>query len=260
MRHNEEFTPLMSATKTNPTFYDDQLRLLLGNEPERLERIHRDPDNLELLTWNVFASLETHTDRDYLAYRMQQFGGSAVRAPVKTSLWTGRDREPRLMPSSGYVTAVRQRAQSAGGGAAATQDLEAALEVPVRLESPDMLMLVDTMWDRYPPGQGGRDRIIELVDAGLDHARRLSKILAVTVVYRSGTSGAADVSMRMRELRDRAVLAEQLPHRASVPAVVLRELPWQQLARVWQQEIKYLRLGGQPVRGFIQHLRGLGLL
>jgi hypothetical protein len=108
-------------------------------------------------------------------------------------------------------------------------------------------------------GAGGRDRVVELVDAGLEQARRLSKTLAVAVVYPSGTEVGSEVSARMHRLRDPAVLAAELPHRTQVPPVVLREVPWQQLLRMWEQEQPYLRLGGQPVKAFLEHARALGL-
>ncbi len=245
-------------TKTNPVFFADNLRLELADDPDRRERVLSDPDSVDLLTWNVFSSLDTHTDRPYLAYRLQAFGGSEVRAPVRISLWTGRDREPLLRPSAAYVARVRERARAVGGDASATVELERPIEVPVRIESPEVVMLVETRGQRQ--GSGGRDRIVELVDAGLDQARRLSKALAVAVVYPSGTPMAADLSAHLNRLRDPAVLAAELPHRSSVPNVVLRELPWQQLLRLWKQELPYLGLGGQPTKAFVEHLRSRGFL
>jgi hypothetical protein len=41
--------------------------------------------------------------------------------------------------------------------------------------------------------------------------------------------------------------------------VILREVPWQKLLAVWEQETGYLRLGGQPVRAFLDHVAELGL-
>lgn len=251
---------IRTRTKTNPVFYADELRLELSGDAPRLERVLTDPASVDLLTWNVFASLDTHRDRDYLAYRLQQFGGSEVRAPVRLSLWTGRHREPLLRPSPGYVATVRERARAAGGSAVSTAELEAPIEVPVRIESPDVLVLVDTLLDHPRRGAGGRDRLVELVDAGLDHARRLSKTLAVAAVYPSGTPVAAEVSAGMNDLRDPARLAAALPHRDRVPPVILREVPWQQLLRIWEQEAPYLELGGQPVKHFLQHVRGRALL
>jgi len=251
---------MRTKTTTNPAFYADQLRLILADEPERLEAALTDPTSLDLVTWNLFASLDTHQDPDYLAYRFQPFGGTALRAPARIALWTGKRRGPRLRPSRGYVTTVRERARSAGGDATSTQAFEAPVEVPVRIESPDVLVLIETMGRDYPRGVGGRDRIVELVDAGLEHARRLTKTLAVALVYRSGSNAAAEASARMLALRDPATLAAELPHRHSVPPVVLREMPWQQLARIWEQEVPYLDLAGQPVRPFIELLRERDLL
>lgn len=242
-----------------PVFYADQLRLELADQPERLQRALTGDRSVDLLTWNVFASLDTHRDHEYLAYRMQAFGGGAVRAPVRTALWTGRDREPRLAPPPSYVTAVHERAKGAGGDVRSLDAFAAPIEVPVRLETPDVLVLVDTMLDAYPVGGGGRDRVIELVDVGIDHARRLGKTLAVAVVYDSGSEAAGRVSARMQQLRDPATLAAELPHRPRVPQVLLREVGWQQLVKVWDAEAPHLQLGGQPVKGFRQHLERLGL-
>ncbi len=245
-------------TKTNPAFYAEQLRLLLADAPERLERLLSDPDSVDLLTWNVFSSLDTHRDRAYLAYRLQALAGTQLAAPVRVSLWTGRDREPLLRPSSGYVAQVRERARAAGGGPDATAELEAPLEVPVRIESADVLVLVDTSLGTPHRGAGGRDRIVELLDAGLDHARRLSKTLALAFVH-AGPEGGSDLSARLEALREPAALAAALPYRPAVPPVVLRESSWQQLLQIWEQEIPYLELGGQPARAFLDHVRARGL-
>lgn len=246
-------------TLTNPAFYSDELRMLLGEEPERLARVLHDPDSIELLTWNLFASLDTHRDRRYLAYRFQAFGGGSVREPVRLSLWSGRHREPLLRPSARYVATIRERARAAGGDDSSTQSLEAPLEAPVRAETPDVLILVEPMLHAYPRGSGGRDRLVELIDAGLEQARRLSKTLAVTAVYPSGTDVAAQASARMQHLRDPATLAEELGGRDRVPPIILREIPWQQLIRMWEQEREHMRLGGEPVRAFLDHARDRGL-
>lgn len=251
---------LPRAGPRNPVFYRERLELELGHDPERLEAVRSDPRSTDLLTWNLFASLETHRDRDWLAYRLQALGGAAVRAPVRITLWTGRDREPLLVPSERYVASVRERSTAAGGEAAAVAAFEAPFEVPVRIESPDTLVLVDTIGGAPGPGGGGRDRLIQLVDAGLDHARRLSKRLAVAVVYPSGTPVAADLSARINELRDPATLRAALPHRATVDPVLLRELTWRTLALVWTTEVDYLDLAGQPVRRFRKLLADRGLV
>ena len=133
-------------TKTNPAFYADELRLLLADEPERLARALTDPDSADLLIWNVFSSLDTHRDPGYLAWRLQQFGGAELRAPVRLSLWTGRRREPLLRPGSAYVAQVRRRAEAAGGGPGATAELEAPF---TRSRSLDRLPTART--DSIPP-------------------------------------------------------------------------------------------------------------
>ena len=257
---------------TNPAFYRRQLELECRDEPERLERVLHDPDSVDLLTWNIFMSLDTHTDREWLAYRFQAFGGAGVRAPTKLAVWTGRHREPLLRPAPGFVAAARSRADEAGGDETATATLERPIEVGVRIESPEVLCLVETLWERYPQGTGGRDRLVEVIDAGLDHARWLSKQLAVTVIYRSGSDFAGEMSRRVNELRDPEFLAAALPHRERVPRVLLREVNWQQLARVWETERRakrggfgpfsqrYLDLSGEPASAFARLLDRRGLL
>ncbi|MBA2528663.1 MAG: hypothetical protein H0V19_01655, partial [Euzebyales bacterium] len=202
---------LRAKRRTNPLFFPDELRMLLGGE--RAERALTDPDSVDLLTWNVFSTLDTHRDRRWLAHRLQAFGGAAVRAPVRLSLWTGAEREPLLHPSPAYVAEIRRRAAEHGGDAASVAGFSAPVEVPVRVESPDVLALVETTVANVPRGRGGRDRIVELVDAGMDHARRLGRGLAVAFVYQSGTDAAAELSARLNALRDPARLAAELPYR-----------------------------------------------
>ena len=249
---------LPTRRRTNPAFWPAELRLQLGEE--RAERALSDPDSVDLLVWNVFASLETHPDRDWLAYRLQLLGGAGVRAPVRLALWTGARREPLLQLSPAYAAHVRRRAATAGGDDEDVAAFLAPVEVPVRVESPDVLVLVEATLAVVPAGIGGRDRLAELVDAGVEHARRLDKRLAVGFVYQSGTQAARELSARVTALRDPQRLARALPHRADLPPVVLREASWQQLLRVWEAEVGFLDLGGQPVRAFRQHCRARGLL
>lgn len=248
-----------TKTRTNPVFYAEQLRLVLADEPERLERALRDPESVDLLTWNVFASLDTHRDEDWLAHRFELLGGSQVRAPVRLSLWSGRTRAPLLHPSPAYLDMIRQRSSKAGGTSADLSEFERPIEVPVRIETPDVLIFVDTTLGTTPRGAGGRDRVLELIDVGLEHARRLSKRLAVALVYASGSTTARELSSRLDQLRDPDRLAEELSWRKDVPDVLLRELSWQQLIKVWETEIDYLRLGGQPVRAFLKHASARGI-
>ncbi len=247
-------------TRTNPVFYPDQLRLALSSEPDRLERAFTDPTSLDLFTWNVFASLDTHTDEDWLAYRLQALGGSAVTAPVRLSLWSGRHSGPQLRSSRAYLDAIRSRTHEFG--ADATGDLAEfaePIEVPVRIETPDVLLLVDTVWQRPPRGHGGRDRLVELIDAGLDHARRVDNKLAIGMVYAAGSDTGAELSHRINQLRDPDQLAVELPWREHLPPIVLREMTWAQLLATWEQEREYLDLGGQPVRAFLDHAQARGL-
>lgn len=249
---------LRTKKRANPLFYPDDFRLELGEE--RAQRALDDPESLDLLVWNVFGTLDTHSDRDWLAHRLQALGGPAVRAPVRLSLFSGAEREPLLRPSPGYVEAVRARARAHGGDDASIAAFVAPIEVPVRIESPDVLVLVDAALSAIPRGRGGRDRLVELVDAGSEHARRLDKSLSVAVVSRAGSDVAAELSARVEALRDPVALAAQLPHRRSVPPVTFRLVAWQQLLRMWQDEAGYLDVGGQPVRGFLEHCRRRELL
>jgi len=250
---------MRAKTTTNPAFYAERLHTLLVDEPARRERILRDPRSVDLLTWNIFSSLETHSDPDWLAFRMQDLAGPNVTAPVRLSLWTGRVREPFLHQNRAYLDLVQRRARKVGGDERSVAAFAQPVEVPVRLESADVVGFVETTLDTVPGGAGGRDRIVELVDVGLDQARRLSARLAVALVYRSGTPVGAELAARLQRLQDPAVLAAALPHRPSLPAVTLRELSWQSLLRIWESEISYLRLGGQPVKPFLEHARRLGL-
>jgi len=253
---------MTTKTTTNPVFAPGRLALELG-DPARAERIHTDPRSTDLLTWNVFATLAAHRDQPWLASRLQILGGPALAAPVRIGLWTGRDRTPLLPPSAAYVASVRDRMRAAGADDAAIGasigEFAAAIEAPVRIESPDVLCLVDTYLDGYPLGAGGRDRLVELIDAGLDAAQRVGKQLAVAVVYPSGRQFAGEISARVRTLQDTAGLRAALPHRTSVPAVTLREVSWQQLLKVWEAERDWLELGGEPVKGFLEHCAALGL-
>ena len=281
----------LTRTRANPVFYADTLRAWLSDEPGRAESIMNDPDSVDLLTWNVFASLDTHDDPDWYAHRMRMVVGNDARAPIKVSHFSGARRGPRLTPNREWIDAARARARSvrsgaasfgtggATGGGAGTDDADAAVreatrhldrpvEVPLRVDAPGVLALVETMTGTYPIGHAGRDRLVELVDAGLDAAHRLSRRLTVTVVYEAGTAGARQASARLAELRDPARLAAELPHRRRVPDVTLLEVAWQQVLRVWDTEADartgpfrpVLRLGGEPVRAFRKHVRARGLL
>ena len=251
---------MRTKTTTNPLFFAGDALLSVGEEARRDAMLH-DQRSVDLLTWNVFGSLARHRDQPWLAERLRMFGGDGVRPPVRISLWTGRDREPRLLPNAGYLAEVRERIRRTG---AEDDALEAALkeftqpaEVPVRIESPDVLCLVDTCLTAMPAGVGGRDRLVELVDAGIDQANRVGKRLAVAVVYPSGTQLAGQISARVSALR--AGLRAELPHRQRLGDIALREVPWQQLLKVWESEIDWMDLGGQPVKPFLAHCAALGL-
>ncbi len=237
-----------------PLFWEDQARAQLG--ADRFAAARRDPIHPDLLTWNIFQSLETHFDQDWLAYRLQQFGGTGVAAPVRLQLWTGTHDAAKLQPSRGYLATVRERALAAGASEEDIAGFRAPIEVPIRIESPDVLCLVDTAMDRADRGAKGRDRLLELVDAGLEQARNLSKTLAVATVYRAGSPAADVISRRMEQLR--ANLADELPHQPAAKTVQLREVTWQQLLRVWEAEVDYLKLP-TSAKPFLQHVKRAGL-
>ena len=247
---------MLTKKRTNPLFSADAFRMVAGDE--RADRALQDPDSVDLLVWNIFSSLETHSDQRWLADRLQLLGGPAVREPVRFALWAGADRDLRPPPS--YINHVRSKAAAVGGDDASVTEFAAPVTVPVIMDSPDVITCVDAVVDRTTTGHGGRERLIELIDVALEQARRVGKTAAVAVIYSAGTSAAAQLSPRINALRSDRALAAELPHRSSVPPVVLREISWQQLLRVWNAERDYLDLGGQPVKPFLQHCRDRGLL
>lgn len=245
---------MATTTKPMPVFWADKARAELGED--RFDAALRDPLSVDLLNWNIFQSLETHRDPDWLAYRLQQFGGTQMNPPVRLQLWTGRTTDPLLLPSRGYLTAARERIQAAGALDDALAAVREPIEVPVRIESPDVLCLVHTVMDDTTRGSSGRDVLLELIDGGLEHARRLSKSLSVAVVYRAGSRASKELSSRLNELR--GSLATELPHQAGARSVQLREVSWQQLARVWESEMDYLDLPSSA-KPFLQYLKSNGL-
>lgn len=246
-------------TRTNPVFYPEQLRLTLNDDRERVRRAFEDPESLDLLTWNIFSSLDTHSDEDWVAYRLQALGGTAVDAPVRMSLFSGRVNAPLLRSSHDYLDDLRRQWPALGTGNGSLGEFGDPIEVPVRVETPSTLLLVDAALQRLPRGNAGRDRLVELIDAGLDHARRLGTKLAIGVVYVSGSGASRELSHRINQLRDPDTLAGEMPWRERIPAVVLRELPWHELIALWESERPYMDLGGQPVRAFLAHVEALGL-
>jgi hypothetical protein len=208
-------------TVVNPVFWPDELRRAAGQE--RYDRIRTDPESVDLLVWNVFQALETHADQDWLAYRLEAVGGSGLRPPLRTALWTGRDRQPHLRSSPGAEP----------------------IEAPVRIETPDVVVLIAVATAKDLRADG----LAELIPAGEAHARRLGKRLAVGVLSDAGTPTASAWADRVRRLREQDALAAAL-HQAS----------WQQMLKIFEAEVDYLQLGGQPVRGFLEHCRARKLL
>ncbi|HSJ45850.1 MAG TPA: hypothetical protein VK923_14320 [Euzebyales bacterium] len=238
---------LFTRTRTNPIFYHNRLELMLRDEPERLERMRTEPANADLLTWNVFASLDTHDDQDWLAYRLQDIGGPNLRAPVRMSLFSGRVRAPYLRPSTAYVREIHRRAGVAHGDHDGVAMFEEPIEIPVRIETPGVLLLVDTGRQRLRLGAGGRDRIAEVVDSGLEHARRLSSRLSIGIVL----DGDSDVlRSEVPTLATSERLVERLPWRGALPHVELHGAGWSTALALWEDEARHLDLGGQPARAF----------
>lgn len=244
--------PLFTRTRTNPVFYADRLALLLRDQPERLEKMRSDPGNVDLMTWNVFASLDTHDDQNWLAYRLQELGGPNLRAPVRISLFSGRDRAPLLTPSVSYLHEIDRRtgdAHDRGNGLAVFAQ---PIEVPVRIETPEVLLLVDTGRQRLRAGAGGRARIPELVDGGLEHARRLSSRLALGLVL---DDDSRVLRTEVPQIQTAAGMAGLLPWRDAVPSVDVHGLGWSRLLTLWSQEAGSLDLAGEPVRAFRSYAR-----
>ena len=249
---------MLTKKATNPLFAPESFRLVAGEE--RAERALNEPESVDLLVWNVFSTLATHHDPRWLAGRLEAFGGPAMRAPLRLSLWAGANREPHLVPPASYLTHVRERAKAAGGDDASVAEFGAAVTVPVLIDSPDVVVLVDAVGSQTNLGHGGRERLVELIDVGLEQARRVGKSLAVAVIYESGTAASETLSPRVNALRTGTTLAGALPHRSTIAPVVLREIGWQQLLRIWQAELDYLDTDGLPVKPFLAHCRGRGLL
>ena len=249
---------MLTKKRTNPLFFQDTFRMVAGDD--RADRALHDPDSVDLLVWNVFSTLETHSDQRWLADRLQLFGGPGVREPARLALWAGADRDPRFRPPASYVNHVRSKAAAVGGNDDSVKEFAAPVTVPITIDSPDVVACVDAVVGRTSTGHGGRERLLELIDVALEHARRVGKTAAVAVIYQAGTAASAELSPRINALRNDKVLAAELPHRSSVPPVVLREISWQQLLRVWNAERDYLDLGGQPVKPFLQHCRDRRLL
>lgn len=239
--------PLFTRTRTNPIFYRERLELILRDEPDRLERMRTEPANTDLLTWNVFASLDTHRDQDWLAYRLQDIGGRNLRAPVRISLFSGRRRAPYLRPSTAYLQEIHQRAGVAHGTDDGVAVFEQPIEVPVRIETPDVLLLVDTGRQRLRSGAGGRDRVAEVVDSGLEHARRLSSRLSLGIVL---DDDSAVLRTEVPPLATVERLARRLPWRTGLPHVDVHGTSWSTVVAMWRDEVDALDLGGQPTRAF----------
>ena len=88
--------PLFTRTRTNPVFYRDRAGVALADEPDRLERMRTESTSLDLLTWNIFMSLDTHRDQAWMADRLQVLGGPNRRAPGPIPPFTGAGGGPAV--------------------------------------------------------------------------------------------------------------------------------------------------------------------
>lgn len=242
---------LFTRTRTNPVFYQDRLELLLADQPERLARMRTEPHNVDLLTWNVFASLDTHSDQDWLAYRLQEIGGQHLRAPVRISLFSGRHRAPLLTPSVSYLRDIHRRTGVTHATSDGIAEFEQPIEVPVRIETPEVLLLVDTGRQRLRTGAGGRGRLPEIIDCGLEHARRLSSRLSVGLVLDADSTVLATVP----QMATADSVAPMLPWLDRAPQVEIHGTSWDRLLTLWHDEAAYLHLSSQPVRAFESYAR-----
>lgn len=243
-----------AKTRTNPLFYSERLAYRLSHDPARLERMRTEERNVDVLVWNVFASLDSDEDREFLAGQLQTLAGSRVRTPVSLSLWTGAHREPLLRPSASYRRWLDHHPDITDPSPFLTP-----IEVPVRIDGADVVALVDATLDTPVRGAQGRDRLVELIDVGAEHAHAVGKHLVVACVYQSGTPAAAQLSARLNHLRTEQGRAEAMPWHTTPPAVELRELSWQRLLRVWERSRDGLALSRQPVKHFLTYTARLGL-
>lgn len=243
-----------AKTRTNPLFYPDRLEHRMSHDPARLERMRNEERSVDVLVWNVFASLDSDPERDFLAGQLQGLAGGRLRAPLSLSLWTGVHREPLLRPSGAY-----RRWLERDPGIDDPTPFMTPIEVPVRSEAPELLALVDATLDWVPQGAHGRDRFTEIIDAGAEHARAMGKHVVVACLYQSRTRAAAEISGRLGDLRTPDGLAAALPWHAEPPSVELRELSWQRMLRIWEHSREGLKLSRQPVKPFLEHAAALGL-
>ncbi len=166
---------------------------------------------------------------------------------MRLSLFSGRVQMPYLTPSPAYVRFIEQRSAAVDQREEALAEFTRPIEVPVRIETPEVLLLVETTGRQLRAGAGGRDRLIELVDAGLEHARRLGTSLSIGVI---SDPDASTLRGRIQRLGDPGQLARALPWRSSPPPVHFGHMTWPELLALWEQEEPYLDLAGQPARAF----------
>jgi hypothetical protein len=242
---------LRTRTKTNPLFYADQVRLLLDHDPERIERM--------LTSRRASTCSRGTSSRPSTPTRT---GSTSPGCSSRSAGRTSSRRSACRCGRAGTRSRVSSRATSTSGTSVRLPvRMRTSRSSPVRRGAGAHRVAQRARARRdhvrpLPRGRGGRDRIVELVDAGLVHAGRVGKELAIAVVYRSGT----EVRPRAVPPRQRAARPEGPRRRDAVahpvPEVVFREMSWQQLLRLWENERSHYKLFGQPVRGFLRHAEG----
>lgn len=249
-----------TSTRPNPVIAGDELALVLGDDPDRLERARSDPSSTDWLVWSTFAP--THRDPDRLTRLPRVLAaviGGGVSPPARTTIFAGRDREPLARPGREYLAHLRRSTDGQGGDAEALVTFGGPVEVPVRVEAPGVLALVDAFVRTPILGAGGRDRMVELIEVGLEQSRAVGKRLVVGVIYPSRNAHASEVSARLARLRTGAGLRAALPWRSRVDDVELREVTWGEVLRTWESEAPYMGVGRRDARRFLDAARDLGL-
>lgn len=249
-----------TRTRPNPIVFGDELALTLGDDPDRLERAQTDPTSADWLLWSAFAPTDRDRDRLVRVPRvLTTILGTEVTAPMRVSLFTGGDREPLARPGRDYVRHLRQTTEGHGGGDEAVEAFRAPVEVPLRIEGPGVLALVDAFVRTPISAVSGRDRILELTEVGLEQSRAVGKRLLIGVVYPAGTHAAAETSARIGKLRAPGALAAAMPWRSHVDDVAFREVTWREVLATWESEASYMGVGRREAKRVLDAAADIGL-